>query len=92
MIKRICRIGAAHRKRRTLNKIRREFESYGHRLDGIPDARIEAALNRGDSELNAASLSAKPIYLALRRLSLGEPHRHMRKTRSGSDVGNIDFV
>ena len=71
MIERIYRIGAAQKKRRILRKIRREFERSGYPLDGVPDSQIKAALTRGGFELNEISLSAKTIYLALRRLSSG---------------------
>ena len=85
MIETIRRIGSTRKKRRIFIKIRQEFANYGHRLDGVPDARIEAALTKGDVELDAASLSAKPIYLALRRLSLVTKRRQIQKTgQSGS--------
>jgi hypothetical protein len=90
MIKRFRQIGAAQRKRRTLDKVRREFESCGYRLDGVPDSQIEAALMLGESELNAASLSAKTIYLALRRLSLAGQNKRKGKQISG-DERNISI-
>jgi hypothetical protein len=81
MIERIRRMGVARRRRRTLNKIRREFENHGHRLDGVSDFEIEVVLTRGGREVNATSLSAKTIFLALRRLSAGDRQGHIRKSR-----------
>lgn len=77
MIGRIRRIREAHRLRRALTSIRREFERYGQPLDGVADSKIEAALTCRAGKLNATSLSAKTIFLAHRRLSLG--HQQMRK-------------
>ena len=79
MIERIRRIGEARRRRKTLNKIRRKFEKHGHRLDGVSDAEIEAALTRGGSILNVTSLSAKTISLALRQFPTGDQQWEGRK-------------
>ena len=88
MIERIRRIGEARRRRKTLNKIRRKFEKHGHRLDGVSDFDIEVALTRGGSILNATSLSAKTISLALRRLSTGDQRWHGRKCETSRVLMN----
>lgn len=56
------------KRRRRLRHFRRESAGCGYPLDEIKDEKLEAALTRGGQSENLP-LSAKTIYLALRRLS-----------------------
>ena len=79
MMERVRRIGAAQRRRRYLYKIRKEFERCGYQSDGVSDSKIEAALARINHKLSETSMSAKAIYLTLRRLRLVGRDRNAQK-------------
>jgi hypothetical protein len=67
---------AARRRRRALEKIRREFARCGYPLDGVADAELEASLPPGTCETPPVHLGAKTISRALRRLPVRGARRH----------------
>ena len=71
MFKRLSRVMAARRRRRTLMTIRREFERCGYPLDALADAEIEASLPPETFEDPASRLGAKTISRALLRMPPG---------------------
>ena len=75
MLKRLRRVMAARRRRRTLMTIRREFARSGYPLDALADAEIEASLPPETFEDPASRLGAKTISRALLRMPPGARRR-----------------
>lgn len=90
MVKAIRRIVKRWRRRRRLAQIRREFENCGYPLEHLDDAGIEAALTGGKCRIEEIPLSAKTIYFALLRLSKGDKHFRMRKTKQAARMPNAE--
>jgi hypothetical protein len=68
VVKKLCHVWAAYRRRRAFAKVRREFAKVGYPLDGLSDSQVEAALTNGEGGITDVVLSAKIIHHALRRL------------------------
>ena len=85
---------AARRRRRALEKIRREFARCGYPLDGVADAEIEASLPPGTCEAPPVHLGAKTISRALRRLPVGARRGQGRALKKEviSDAGHARRV
>ena len=61
---------AQSRRRRTLDIVRRQFESSGYTLDDLTDSELEAAITRGAGGIEKVlPLTGKAIYWTLRRIS-----------------------
>lgn len=61
--------GEQRRKKRVLNKIRRQLASYGYGVGDLTDIELEAAVAYGGKRVeDAMPLTAKKAYWILRRL------------------------
>jgi hypothetical protein len=80
VFKRLRRVMAARRRRRTLLTIRREFARSGYSLDRLDDAEIEASLPPETFDDPASRLGAKAISRALLQLPPGLSPRRRRTT------------
>jgi hypothetical protein len=68
MVKKLCQVWAAYRRRRAFTRVRREFAKVGYPLNGLSDSQVEAALTNGEGGITDVVLSAKVIHHTLRRL------------------------
>jgi hypothetical protein len=66
----ILSLRRSFRRRRTLNKIRREFEKLGYAFNDVTDSELEAAITfAGNSVEDFLPLTGKTMYWMLRRIS-----------------------
>ena len=68
MVTKLNQIVEERRRQRAIANIRREFLRAGYPLDHFSDSQIEAALTLWSDDISAVKVSAKIIYLALKRL------------------------
>lgn len=68
VVKKLCQVWAAYRRRRAFSKVRRQFAKVGYPLDDLSDSQVEVALTNGEGGITDVVLSAKIIHHALRRL------------------------
>ena len=71
------------RRRRRLDRIRREFAKCGYPLDHLDDSGVEDLLTGGEGRIEDVPLTAKTIYFALRRLPPTE-RTHLRGRRKNA--------
>lgn len=73
---------AQRRRKRTLDIVRRQFESSGYTLDDLSDSELEAAVTRGAGGIEEVlPLTGKKIYWTLRRISPDEGQLQQRKIK-----------
>jgi hypothetical protein len=82
VVNKIWMLSARSRKKRTLDNVRRKFESCGYTLDDLTDSELEAVITRGEGGIEKVlPLTAKAIYWTLRRISPDSRQLRRRKIK-----------
>jgi len=74
LVKKLYQILEVRRRRRALDRIRREFATAGYPLDKFRDSQLEAALQHWNVDVSGVTISAKTIYRTLKRLRHGNAY------------------
>ncbi len=92
MINKIWTPSAQNRRRRTLDTVRRQFESSGYTLDDLTDSELEAAITRGAGGIEKVlPLTGKKIYWTLRRISPDDGQLRQRKIKQSSRARKAEY-